>query len=59
MMYFVTLVEACVLYIYSHDSQIVLKNPFTLTRSKATLFLFGSEIFLGGEGGMAALQALL
>lgn len=49
MMPLVTLVEAVVLYDYSHDSKIVLKNPFTLTSSKATLSLFGSEIF-GGPG---------
>lgn len=49
----IILLEAVVvLCIYCHDSQIVLKNPLTLTSSKATLSLFGSELFfLGGGGG--------
>lgn len=49
----IILLEAVVvLYIYSRDSQIVLKNPLTLTSSKTTLSLFSSELFFaGGSGG--------
>lgn len=47
----IILLEAVVLYIYSHDSQIVLKNLLTLTSSKAILSLFGSEFFFFFFGG--------
>lgn len=60
MVLLIILLEAVVvLCIYCHDSQIVLKNPLTLTSSKATLSLFGSELFIGEEGGMAMLRDLL
>lgn len=58
----IILLEAVVvLYIYSRDSQIVLKNPLTLTSSKATLSLFSFELFFwgGGAGDMTIVGDLL